>query len=49
VHNIEIDFRVLGWGDADWIELAQAGDQWMSFMNKILNIRVVKIFCEALE
>jgi hypothetical protein len=26
--NIKMDFRERGWGDMDWIDLAQDRDQW---------------------
>jgi hypothetical protein len=28
VDNIKIDLRALGWGDMDWIDLAEDMDQW---------------------
>jgi hypothetical protein len=28
VYNIKIDVREIGWGDMDWIDLAQDRDQW---------------------
>jgi hypothetical protein len=38
--NIKMDFRVLGWGGMDWIELAQDRDQWKAFVNMEINLRV---------
>jgi hypothetical protein len=28
VDNIKMDLRKIGWGDIDWIDLAQDRDQW---------------------
>jgi hypothetical protein len=30
----------IGWGDMDWIDLAQDRDQWRSLVNTVLNLRV---------
>jgi hypothetical protein len=27
--DIKIDFREVGWGDMDWIDLAQDRDRWL--------------------
>jgi hypothetical protein len=35
-----MDLREIGWGDMDWIELAQDRDQWMALMNVVMNLRV---------
>jgi hypothetical protein len=33
VDNIEMDFREIGWGGMDWIDLAQDRDQWRALVN----------------
>jgi hypothetical protein len=40
VDNIKIDLRVIGWADMDWIDLAQARDQWRALVNTVMNFRV---------
>jgi hypothetical protein len=37
--NIEKDFRDIGWGGMDWIELAQDRDQWKALVNTV-NTRI---------
>jgi hypothetical protein len=32
--------REIGWGDMEWIDLAQDRDQWMALMNTAMNFRV---------
>jgi hypothetical protein len=38
--NIKIDLREIGFGDVDWIHLAQHRDRWRAFVNTIMNFRV---------
>jgi hypothetical protein len=38
--NNKIDLRKIGWDHMDWIDLAQDRDQWMAFVNTIINLRV---------
>jgi hypothetical protein len=38
--NIKMDFREIGWGGMDWIDLAQDRDQWRTLMNTVMNLRV---------
>jgi hypothetical protein len=38
--NITMDFREIGWGDVDWIDLAEDRDQWRALVSKVLNLRV---------
>jgi hypothetical protein len=40
VDNIKMDLRGIGWGDVDWIDLAQDRDQWRAFLNTVMNFRV---------
>jgi hypothetical protein len=40
VDNIRMDFREVGWGDMDWIGLAQDRNRWRALVNSILNFRV---------
>jgi hypothetical protein len=39
-NNIKIDFREMGWGDMDWIHMAQNRDQWRAVVNTVMNLRV---------
>jgi hypothetical protein len=39
-NNIRMDLRGIGWGNMDWIDLAQDMDQWRALVNTILNLRV---------
>jgi hypothetical protein len=40
VDNIKIDFREMGLGCMDWIDLAQDRDQWRARVYMIMNLRV---------
>jgi hypothetical protein len=40
VVNIKIDLREIGWGDMDWIDLAQDRDQWRAPVNTAMNLWV---------
>jgi hypothetical protein len=40
VDNIRMHLGEVGWGDVDWIGLAQDRNRWRSLMNSILNLRV---------
>jgi hypothetical protein len=40
VENIKIDFREIGWGGIDLIDLTQDKDQWRALVNTIMNLRV---------
>jgi hypothetical protein len=35
-----MDLVEVGWGDMDWIALAQHGDKWRALVNSVLNLRV---------
>jgi hypothetical protein len=38
--NIKIDLREAGFGDVDWIHLAQDRDRWRAFVNTVMNLLV---------
>ena len=38
--NIKMGFREVGWGDMDWINLAQDRDRWRAVVNAVMNLRV---------
>jgi hypothetical protein len=40
VDNITMNLREIGWSDMDWIDLAQYRDQWKTFVNTVMNLRV---------
>jgi hypothetical protein len=40
VDNIRMDLVEVGWGDVDWIGLAQGRDRWRALLNSVLNLRV---------
>jgi hypothetical protein len=35
-----MDLREIGWGDKGWIHLAHYRDQWMAFVNTVMNLRI---------
>jgi hypothetical protein len=39
VANIKMDLVEMGWGDVDWIGLAQDRDRWRALVNAVLNLR----------
>jgi hypothetical protein len=38
--NIKMDVREIGFGDVDWIQLAEDRDRWRSLVNKVMNLQV---------
>jgi hypothetical protein len=40
VDNIRMDLGEVGWGDVDWIDLAQDRNRWRAVVNSVLNLRV---------
>jgi hypothetical protein len=38
--NIRMDLEEVGWGDVDWIGLAQDRNRWRALVNSVLNLRV---------
>jgi hypothetical protein len=41
VDNKKMDFREIGWGFMDWIDLAQDRVQWRALVNMVMNLRVL--------
>jgi hypothetical protein len=37
-----MDFREIGWGSMDWIDLAQDNYQWKALVNMLMNLRVLQ-------
>jgi hypothetical protein len=35
-----MDLVEVGWGDVDWIVLAQDMDRWRALVNSVLNLRI---------
>jgi hypothetical protein len=40
VDNIKLDLVEIGWGDVDWVRLAQDWDRWRARVNAVMNRRV---------
>jgi hypothetical protein len=40
VDNIKTDLGEVGWGDVNWIGLAQDRNGWRAVVNSVLNLRV---------
>jgi hypothetical protein len=38
--NIKMDLREIGFGDVDWINLAQDRDRWRALVNKVIKLWV---------
>jgi hypothetical protein len=39
-YSIKIDLWEIGFGDVDWINLAQDRDTWRTLVNTVMNLRV---------
>jgi hypothetical protein len=35
-----MDLGEIGWGGVEWTDLAQDRDQWMTLVNRVINLRV---------
>jgi hypothetical protein len=40
VDNIRRDLGEIGWGDLDWIGLAQDKERWIALVNSVINLLV---------
>jgi hypothetical protein len=40
VDNIRMDLGEVGWGDVDWICVAQDRNRWRALVNSVLNLRI---------
>jgi hypothetical protein len=40
VDNIRMDLGEVGWGDVNWIGLAQDRNRWRTLVNSVLNLQV---------
>jgi hypothetical protein len=40
VDNIMMYLGEVGWGEVDWIDLAQDRNRWRALVNSVLNLRV---------
>jgi hypothetical protein len=38
--NIKMCLREIGWGDMNWIDLAEVRDQWRALINIVINFRL---------
>jgi hypothetical protein len=38
-----MDLGEVGWGDVDWIGLAQDRDRWRALVNEVMNLQVSKM------
>jgi hypothetical protein len=38
--NIKVDLREIGFGDVDWMHLAQDRDRWWAVVNMVMNLQV---------
>jgi hypothetical protein len=38
--KIKMDLREIGFGDVDWINLAQDRDRWRALVNTVMNLQV---------
>jgi hypothetical protein len=39
--GIKMDLREIGWGDVEWIHLAQDRESWRAVVNAVMNLRVL--------
>ena len=38
--NIKMGIQEMGWGNMDWIDMAQDRDKWGAVVNAVMNLRV---------
>jgi hypothetical protein len=38
--NTKMDLKEIGWGDMNWIHLAQDIVQWRALVNTVMNLRI---------
>jgi hypothetical protein len=38
--NIKMDLQELGWGDIDWIDVAQNTERWRELVKEVMNFRI---------
>jgi hypothetical protein len=38
--NNKMESREIGWGDVDWVDLAQDRDHWKALVNTVINLRL---------
>jgi hypothetical protein len=43
-----MDFGEVGWGDVDWIGLAEDRNRWIALVNSVLDLRVSMKFWETI-
>jgi hypothetical protein len=36
----KMNVHAVGWGDIDWVDLAQDEDRWRAVVNTVMNLRV---------
>jgi hypothetical protein len=41
VDGIKMDLRKTGWGDVEWINLAQDRERWRAVVNAVMNLRAL--------
>jgi hypothetical protein len=39
--GIRMDLKEIGWGNVDWIQLAQDRARWRAVVNRVMNLRVL--------
>jgi hypothetical protein len=39
--GIRMDLREIGWGNIEWIQLAQDRDRWRAVVNTVMNLLVL--------
>jgi hypothetical protein len=39
--GIKVDLTEIGWGDVEWIQLAQDRDCWRAVVSAVMNLRVL--------